>query len=264
MSYTEKEILEELDSNFNEIPSSFYPKGEERDIIYSFFLDLEHGYCYVANSKIHLYADKDRWAIVFEKNGYNTRANRAEIYLHYVGNCINYNVTKHSERNYISNMAVIVLITNIEFARIQNNLGSEMEQFELINPKIKEIEIRGLKIPIEHDSSIYEKHGIKVRDYDNSKKLIGFEDVVRFFAETNPKIIQATEIEIKQYIPNDIPKILTIDQFNHLSVYQEEKIASQHETYQLIAKVLTAKNADFWKPTLKPNNHWSNWESGNL
>ncbi|MEM6963362.1 MAG: hypothetical protein AAF573_01270, partial [Bacteroidota bacterium] len=91
-----------------------------------------------------------------------------------------------------------------------------------------------------------------------------FKDILRFLNETNPEIIQATENDIRQHIPKDIPRLLTIDKFNHLSAYDEEILPSQHETYQMIAKVLVTKKLDYWSPTLPFNNHWSNWESGNL
>jgi len=39
---------------------------------------------------------------------------------------------------------------------------------------------------------------------------------------------------------------------------------SNQETFKLISKILLTKDTTYWKPTMKPNNHWSNWESGNL
>ena len=46
--------------------------------------------------------------------------------------------------------------------------------------------------------------------------------------------------------------------------YDKENPPSTQETYQLIAKVLVTQDASFWQPKNEPNNHWSNWESGNL
>ncbi|MEM6687314.1 MAG: hypothetical protein AAF617_16160, partial [Bacteroidota bacterium] len=151
MSYTEKEILNELDLTFQGIPSENYPIGRKGDIVYSFFLDLEHGYCDTAGSRIHLFADDNNWVMVLEKSGYQDRATRAEIDLCYIGNCIKYHIESYPERNYISNLARVVLISHKEFERIENRNGSDMEQFELINPKIDTIQIRNSEIPIEQD-----------------------------------------------------------------------------------------------------------------
>lgn len=264
MIITETEILEQLDLAFNEMPSKYYPEGQPEDIKYNFFLDLEHGYCKTAGSSIHLYGDSTRWIIVFEKSGYNNRGNSAEIELNYIGNCIDYSIEKHAERNYISNSNNIILIDPTEFKRIENKEGTEMETFELIGRNIKEIKIRGKFVPFESDYKNYEKVGIKLRVEENPNKLIGFGDLIRYLHETNPTLIKATEEEIKKQIPKDIPKLMTIDAFHFISAYEKTNLPSQQETYRLLAKVLVTRDTTNWKPTQKPNNSWKNWESGNL
>lgn len=264
MTFIETEILEQLDLAFNQIPSSYYPKGRPEDIKYNFFLDLEHGYCETAGNKIHLYADSTRWAIVFEKSGYQNRGYSAEIELDYIGNCIDYPIDKYPERNYITNSSRIILISPEEYERISNKNGSDMEQFELLSSTATEVMIRNDKIQIEHDPKKYEAVGIKLREHDNPKKLIGYGDLVRYLNETSPTVINATESEIKKHIPSDLPKIMTINEFHFVSAYEKDNPPSGQETYKLIAKVLITKDTTFWKPTQKPNNHWTNWESGHL
>jgi len=262
--YTEIEILNQLDLAFKGIPNEYYPDGNKGDIKYNFILDLEHGYCVTASSRIHLYADKNRWAIVLEKSGYQNRGGDAEIELNYFGNCINCPVDKYPERNYISNSHNIVLISGDEYERIRNKEGSDMEQFELISPSANEVVVQGGKIKIEHDSSKYIHFGISPRNFDNPKHLIGFDDLVRYLNETNPTVISARENEIKEHIPADIPKLMTVGNFHFESIYRHPALPSSQETYQLLAKILAARDPSLWKPTLKPNNHWSNWTSGNL
>ena len=82
--------------------------------------------------------------------------------------------------------------------------------------------------------------------------------------ETNPQLLCATETELRRLIPNDLPKIMTINDFHYSSTYDKSNPPSQQETYQLIAKVLTTGDSSHWKPTEKPNNSWKNWESGHL
>jgi hypothetical protein len=264
MTFTEKDILDKLDLAFNGIPADDYPPGNSEDIKYNFFLDLEHGYCETAGNKIHLYSDSTRWAIVFEKSGYQNRGISAEIELDYIGNCIDYPIEKYPERNYITNASRVFLIDPTEFERIENKEGGEMETFELIGQNTKEIKVRDRFVAFDNNYKNYEKVGIKIRDYDNPKKLIAFEDFVRFLNETNPTLINATEQDIRQHIPQDIPKLMTIDQFHFVSVYDKSIPPSEQETYKLIAKVLLTKDKANWKPTQKPNNNWVNWESGNL
>lgn len=261
MIYTENEILKQLDLAYKQEPSEYYPKVRSQDIKYNFFLDLEHGYFETAGSRIHLYANENQWAIVFEKSGYQNRATRAEIELDYIGNCINYPVDRFPDRNYISNVSSIVLIDSNEYVRIENKNGTtDVENFELIANDIKEIKVRGKLIPINNNYKDYERVGINIRDYNNPKKLIGFGDLIRFYHETNPILVSASEDEIKKYIPKDLKRLMVIDEFH----YDPDILPSKQEVYKLISKILITKDTSYWKPTLQSNNSWKNWESGNL
>jgi hypothetical protein len=264
MPFTETEILDQLDLAFNGTPSQYFPAVRPQDIKYNFFLDLEHGYCETAGNSIHLYADSTRWAIVFEKSGYQNRGTSAEIELNYIGNCINYPIDKYPERNYITNASNVVLIEPTEFKRIENKEGNDLETFEQIDPKIKEVKIRNKMFPFNNNYKDYEKVGIKVRDYNNPGKLIGFGDLVRYLNETNPAVISANEDDIRKHIPKDLPKLMTINEFHFNSTYDKSVPPGKQETYKLIARVLVTRDTMNWKPTQKPNNHWTNWESGNL
>ncbi|WP_449386933.1 DUF7003 family protein [Chryseobacterium lineare] len=261
MIYTENEILKQLDLAYKQEPSEYYPKVRSQDIKYNFFLDLEHGYFETAGSRIHLYADENRWAIVFEKSGYQNRATRAEIELDYIGNCIDYPVDEFPDRNYISNASNIILIDSNEYERIENKNGSsDAENFELIANNVKEIRVRGKLVPFNKNYKDYEKVGINIKDYNNPKKLIGFGDLIRFYHETNPILVSASEDEIKKHIPKDLKKLMVIDEFH----YNPNLLPSKQEIYVLISKILVTKDTSYWKPTLKSNNSWKNWESGNL
>ncbi len=264
-SFTENEVLEQLDLAFNGQISEYYPKGEKKDIKYNFFLDLEHGYCATAGSRIHLYADLSRWAIVFEKNGYFNRGFYIGVELDYIGNCISYDIEKSTDKtyNYISNSKYIEYISQDELFRI----GIKDEKDELldglVDPSINEIKIKDKYIKFDNNYKAFEKVGVEVSDYENPDNLVDFDSIARYLHETNPKSISATEEEIKEQIPVDIPKIMTIDEFCFNSTY-DDNLPSTQETYQLIAKVLVTKDKTKWNPSKKPNNSWKNWESGHL
>jgi len=261
--FTEKEILHQLDLGYQHIPSDYFPDGRSQDIKYNFFLDLEDGYCISAGSRIHLYADSSRWAIVFEKSGYQNRGMNADIQLDYFGNCINYPNHHYTERNYITNTADVPLIESAEFVRIENKKGTERETFEYIAPETRSIIIRGKAVPFDSNYLDYKKVGILDPDTSNPRHLIGFADFVRYLQETDPALIQATDRDIRPYIPKDLPKLMTIDSFHFESAYGPTPPSVQ-ETYKLIAKVLVARDTALWRPTQKANNHWRNWRSGNL
>lgn len=260
-TYKETEILNQLDLAFNGKPGSYFPQKKSNEIQYNFFMDLEHGYFLTAGNRIHLYGnDEGQWAIVFEKNGYQNRAARAEIELNYIGNCIGYSIEKHGEINYISNTHYIVLIDGDEFKRIENKEGSDLETFEHIGEHVKDIKIRNQFVPFNSNYKDYEKAGIKLENFDSGRRLIGFGDLLRYYNEINPSLLYASEDEIKMHIPKKLKKIMTIDTFH----YDREILPSKQETYKMIAKVLVTRDSSYWKPALPFNNHWSNWESGNM
>ena len=263
-TFTEAEILRELDLAFGQAPSKYFPKGGPNDIRYNFFLDLEHGYCYTASSRIHLYADDTRWAIVQEKSGYQNRGMSAEIELCYIGNCIDYVVNVYEERNYISNMERIILIEPDEYERIENKDESEGDTFERIGLSVREIKVRDQLVPFDNNYEHYEQLGIQINEEGNPKGLIGFKDLLRYWNTTNPALISAKDTDIRQHLPSDLPKVMILNVFHHESVYADERLPSEQETYQLIAKVLATKDPTHWRPTHAANNHWSNWESGHL
>jgi len=160
-------------------------------------------------------------------------------------------------------MSTIIFIDSEEFERIENKEGESMETFEVIGQNIKNIKIRDKVIPFESDYLQYENVGIKHRE-ENSRKLIGFGDIIRYLNKTNLTLISATEDDIKKHIPVDLHKLMTIEKFDYESLYDKSNPPSNQETYKLIAKILTELDNTIWKPTEISNNHWSNWDSGNL
>ncbi len=233
------------------------------DIIYNFFFDLEAPTCIVAGSKIHLYSDKKRWAIVFETNGYFYNADYCGITLTYLGNCIDYDISKSGDHTYISNLVTLDLISREENKRIRNKEGDEMEQLDLISAKAHTVNVHGQNIEIIHDVTKYKELGIHISEVDNPRMLISYGDLIRYINETNPNILFATKNEIRAHLPKDLPEILTIDKFHYTGI-EKNLLPSAQELYQLIAKVLVTGDKDLYNPTQPPNSHWSNWESGDF
>lgn len=259
---TESSILEHFDPTLDIEPRLHYPSGQKGDIHYHFWFDLEHGYFATAGSRLHLYADDDRWAVVTEKNGYANRGFRAEIELEYFGNCIEYPIHRYPERSYITNSATVILISSEEWGRVSKFDGED--QFELVNPTAGYVQIRDVKVPIESDVARYRALGIYARQGWEPSDAIDFVDLIRYVHASQPDVLFAREPEIREHIPGDLRKIMTVDNFHFSSVYSERHNPSNEELYQLIAKVLVNRDPSQYCPTLAANNHWSNWESGHL
>lgn len=261
--FTEESILNELDLAFNDQPGMYFPVTDESVTKYNFFLDLEHGYCETAGSRIHLYADSVDWAIVFEKSGYQNRGGYATIALDYIGNCVDYIVEKHDSYTSISNTKYVYLVTGDEYERIRNRQGGEMEQFELISDTVASVKVRDRIVDLKYDPILYAEMGV-AGEFDNPRNLLSYGGLIRYINDTQPDVVQATEADIRTNIPKDLHKVMTIDEFHFSSFYDKKTLPSKQELFQLIAKILVTQDSSYWKPTQEPNNHWRNWESGNL
>lgn len=241
--YTEQDILDELDLAYKGIVSPQFPKILSPNIGYNFFLDLEHGYNEAAGSYIHLFADSLNWAVVFEKSGYQNRGGQAEIELIYIGNCINYPEDKYVERSYLTNVSNIILIDEDEYKRI-----ADTNQIEMICKDVDTVLVRGISVRIKQDADLQMSYG----------------DVIRYIFDNQPEVLRASDREICKCFCADLPKLMTLNEFHYSSWATRDNLPSKQELYQQIAKILVTRDTSNYKPILPPNNHWSNWESGNL
>ena len=253
--FTTKEILQVL--NLAGYQNEVFIKKMSPQTIKCFFpFDLEHPYYLTAGSRIHLYGDNRRWAIVGEKNGYNNRSYIGTIELVYFGNCIDY-----PKDDSVSNNKTILLI-DFEELFTESAGGRKLVYHELIPKDRPSVSIQGHVYNLNHDFSDYEKLGIEIKAYENPEKRIDFGSLIRYIQETNPDLIAAGEEAIFEHLPKDLPKLMTITDFHYESIYEEFARASKQELYQLIAKVLVTKDTAAWQPSLPANNHWSNRVSG--
>jgi hypothetical protein len=99
-------------------------------------------------------------------------------------------------------------------------------------------------------------------------------DIGRYVAYQYADLCRATEVEKRMHLPANLPELMTIDEWHHRSWYYSFSSStpgfsgdapSSYETYRLIAEVLANRDPSRWRPTLKPNNHWTNWpQAGSL
>jgi hypothetical protein len=251
VKYTKSDILRDFDSN----------GGMENP--YKFILVLEDGYLNVSSNKIHLYADKDRWAVVFEKNGYNGHNYVIEKVLCYFGNCLINQDRAGLNGKYLSNMKIFYLSTQEDLKEVYGKISD-------VNPKAGTIKIRDKDLPIECDPEVYAKNNMPWRKYDTGKKEIDLASLTRLLNVQYPEVFNSTEYELRTCLPKDLPEIMTIDEWYHVDCYNvpaysgKFTLPSSVETFQLIADVLVTKDKSKFRPTKKSNSDWRNWKSGEL
>ena len=257
-AYTAPQLLAAFDAAAVEQ----YAAVAGRPVDYEFFLDLEHGYWVTAGSRLHLYADEGRWAMVMEKVGYMNRGDVISAELYYFGNAYRPIIETHGEAAKTSNTKYITLVDAEELGRLSTT-GDGTALFELVAPDHREAHVHGHTVELP-DARAIATLGIPTERYANPNNLVDFGSLARYLTAAHPDLAYATEPEIRTQLPGDLRKLLTIDAFEHLSVYEDDCRPSSLETYQLIAEVLVTRDVSRWQPTQPPNNHWSNWESGNL
>jgi hypothetical protein len=87
---------------------------------------------------------------------------------------------------------------------------------------------------------------------------------LRFLVHETPNSFWATEEEIRERIPKDIPLFFELKEWFHPDLANDD-LPSKNETFKLLAKVLESDDTSLYKPKKKPNTHWSNWlEGGSL
>jgi hypothetical protein len=238
--FTEQDILADLDECGGNKP-------------YKFFLDLDHGYVYTASSHITLFADEQRWAIVMEKTGFNPRGGNVPLELDFFGNCLHGLDTAGSNGQFTCNTKFLEVIQGQEMERI--GTGEE-----LVRRSVDSIAIRDQRVLIDQDNSHYEAIGIETRFTDNQDKLLSLEGLVRYLSEKHPDLFRANDRELRTCLPNDLPRLMTIDRWVHpkdLGLGDGPGARpSTYETFQTIAKILVTRDTSLWKEPAAPNNDW--------
>ena len=251
MTYTQDDILKDLDNNGG------------MNTPYKILPILDDAYTNVSSNKIYLFADKNRWAIVFATNGYNNRGYCIRKDLSYFGNCLE-NLGKAGLNGiYTSNTKYFTLCSEEELNKIKGD-------FEAVSENAKFIKIRDNEFPIEHDTSVYKLNNIPWHKYEDNKKAIDFPSVTRMLNFKYPEVFNATEQELRTCLPKDLPILMTINEWYYTDCTKvrgfEDRSLSvfDNETYKIIADILVSKDITKYKPTKKPNSDWRNWKSGNL
>lgn len=209
---------------------------------------LDNGYIYLAGTKLSAYRDDKRWVIIIEVIGFNYRGgghNGISNCLHIYGNCLTYPPGTANEN-------FLALTDNA------NNCSTfdDEEDFH-INPNCSDFKLRDEILPIIHERQKYDTSGIELED---ETKVNAFEFLRLLDAFYHDKLI-ATEVEIRERIPIDIPKIIEINEWFHPDVVNGE-LPSENETFKQIAMILETGNIDYYLPTHKPNTNWKNWPDG--
>ena len=159
----------------------------------STFPMLDNGYIYPAGTKLTAYRDAKRWVLIIEVIGFSYRGgghNGITNCLHVYGNCLNYPPGTRNEN----------------FIYLTGNSSCEtfdMEEYFYLNSDCSDFVLRTETLPIVHDRNLYLSNDIIPQD---EERINAFE-FLRMLDKLYHERLVATEDEIRDRIPTDIPKI---------------------------------------------------------
>jgi hypothetical protein len=170
---------------------------------YCQFIDLGHVYSYLIDSRLNVFkGNDDRWAIVSEKLGYNPRGSGILLDICYFGNCLtNLETYNGQDSNYYT------------ASPINWNDFFETSEAEILKPDAKFWNIRGKQIELSHNKEDYTNIGIEL--IEDEPGQIRLEEVGRFLITKHRDLLRATDQELYKSIPQDLKKILVIDEWYH-------------------------------------------------
>ncbi|MEV4412568.1 hypothetical protein [Catellatospora sp. NPDC049609] len=193
------------------------------------FADPDHGYHHAIDARLHAFRDERRWALVIELVGFHARAGNVIDVLHCFGNCLTGGAPGYGPGDFIE--------------RVENMHELERAGHGGMVPVV----VRGEAVPVRAEA------GEPVWD------------VLRRLVPEYRDLLLADEQELRHRLPADLPRIMVLQEWWHRDPARHDQLPSETETFQQLAQVLATGDVAAYRPTHRPNTHWSFWpESGSL
>lgn len=198
------------------------------------FADPEHAYSYAIDARLHAFRDDRRWALIIDLVGYNPRQVNVVDVLYCFGNCLTEGEPGPANPDFLD--------------RVDNMDDVEDEdEPECLSGADTPIVIRGVPITVEGAAGE------------------SLENVFRRLVPDHRELLLADDQEIRRRIPADLPRVLVLQEWFHRRIEEYDAKPSTVETFQQLARVLVTGDLAEYRPSHRPNTHWSNWpESGSL
>jgi hypothetical protein len=288
---SEKEVLNSLDYSY--------------DGYYCEFVQLGHGYSYLIDSRINLFRnDHDKWAIAIERLGYNPRAGAITLQIYYFGNCL-INLEQYNNRNTNTYEVMPIdwdsfqaacsdsesLKSDIESLTIrgkQIKVSHNKEDYKKAGIELNEYEPGEIRME-EVGRLLVTQYGGLFRATDGElyksipkdlNKILVIDEWYHkdYYMMLNPTMSQEQLIQTYEF-NKQLTGLAGMDLTTFIDTFRQQEIRNNHmnreewennrpssyETWQQIAKVIALGDTSIYKPTVKPNTHWSNYpDSGSL
>lgn len=213
------------------------------------FPTLDNAYVYPADTRLTLFRDAERWAMVIEVLGFNSHMGGTggiDDALYCFGNCLRRPPGISPEDT----------LRPVE----DGDSGPLFEEDGMtVRRGATDLRIRGRLVAVPRDPEHYASRGIAL---ESPPGLQGFE-LLRGLLPEHCDLLLATGEEIRARLPGDLPRLLRLDEWNHPDV-SEGEMPGESPTFQALARVLETGDPKLYRPRRKPNTHWKNWPEGGI
>lgn len=269
------------------------------------FITLSHPYVYLIYSRLNIFKGyNDEWAIVAKVLGYNPRGDCISLELTYFGNCLK-NLEPVNSQMVNSIEVYPVDIDSFRETVELDVLNSRSDYWLVRGEKLplshnkQDYLDEGIELKEYEPGEICaeEVGRLLIKQYADLFRATD-EELYTCIPGMLKKIMVLDEWYHKEY--HQLPDDYTMPDFGHplferlrqeieeksqmdfesfKNIFVEEQDKNEqhnngkrknnspgsYETWQMLAKVIVAGDASFYKPTLPPNNHWKNWpDSGSM
>lgn len=234
MSFPASEILEQLDRCAG---------------AYTFPI-LDNAYVYPADTRMTLFRDAERWAIVIEVLGFNSHMGGTggiDDALYCFGNCL-------GRAPGISPESTLRPVRDGDCGPL-----FEPPDGMTLRRGATDLRIRGRRVEVPRDPEHYLQRDVVL---ESPPEIQGFE-LLRGLLPEHRELLLATDGEIQALLPPDLPRLLRLDEWNHPDI-SEGDLPSENPTFQALAAVLQTGDMALYKPRQKANTHWSRWPEGGI
>ncbi len=231
-SFTSKIILQQLDKCAQEYA----------------FPTLDNGHIYLADTRMSLYRDKKRWAIIIQVLGFTPRGigiGGIQNCLYCFGNCL-------KRKPGMNNQDFLFPIADGPSGPLFDD-----EFGEVVNEGASDLRIRDTVVQVPKGLELFQEKGIVLEE---PPSVFAFELFRALIPEYQDNLL-ATEKELRERIPANLPLILQLDDWFHPDLVAGE-LPSENPTFKSLAKVLVTGNTEHYAPKEPSNTHWTNWPEG--
>ena len=222
---------------------------------YSFPM-LDNGYVYLAATRLALFRSDTHWAIVTEVFGFSPRSGIPDLNVTTFASTLIHRKTAANDATPEAHAAYLQRQPHHEDVFMNPVEEGNWIEDEAVVQSASSVRLRGQDIFLPALAD-YAANGIALESPDQAMVF----EFCRWLAAEKRSDVLATPEEQRWNVPDDLVKILELDEWCHPDLANEE-LPSHTETFQQLAQVLVQGDVSLYRPKKAPNTHWSHWPDG--